>query len=119
MKTELKPNENQNNNQNKTHQDVDVNVYVNNKIISFIESNFNRTISSYEYETLSTLQSKYGEELLLYALEKTLEANKRQCILHYGIYTRYYLKCSSVCIRKPNHHREIKLQFVSLVSINR
>lgn len=83
MKTELKPNENQNNNQNKTHQDV--NVYVNNKIISFIESNFNRTISSYEYEKLSTLQSKYGEDLLLYALEKTLEANKTTMNYYKGI----------------------------------
>lgn len=85
MKTELKPNENQNDNQTKTHQDVDVNVYVNNKIISFIENNFNRTISSYEYETLSTLQDKYGEDLLLYALKKTLEANKTTMNYYKGI----------------------------------
>ena len=85
----MKSKQNQNEIKTTTHQDVDVdvNVYVNNKdkIISFIESNFNRTISSYEYETLMNLKEKYGEDLVLCALKKSLEAGKTSMNYYKGI----------------------------------
>ena len=65
-------------NQKQTQQvvDVDVNVNVNN-IINFIENNFNKTISSYEYEQIKILVNKYSNEIVLYAFQKTLDAGKR------------------------------------------
>lgn len=68
-----KSNEEQNKNKKKTNQDVIVNVNV---IVNFIENNFNRTISSYEYEQIELLVEEYSSEIVLYAFQKTLEANK-------------------------------------------
>ena len=68
--TENKPNSNQ----KQTHLDVNVDV---NNIINFIENNFNKTISSYEYEQIELLVNKYSNEIVLYAFKKTLEAGKK------------------------------------------
>lgn len=68
-----KSNEEQNKNKKETNQDVIVNVNV---IVNFIENNFNRTISSYEYEQIEILVEEYSSEIVLYAFQKTLEANK-------------------------------------------
>ena len=68
-----KSNKEQNKNKKETNQDVIVNVNV---IVNFIENNFNRTISSYEYEQIELLIEEYSGEIVLYAFQKTLEANK-------------------------------------------
>lgn len=77
-----------NENQNKNTSDVIVNVNVNvnvNNIIKFIEDNFNRTISSYEYEQVQLLVSKYSNEIVLYAFQKTLDAGKKSLNYTKGI----------------------------------
>lgn len=80
----LKSNENQNKNTSDVIVNVNVNVNVNN-IIKFIEDNFNRTISSYEYEQIQLLVSKYSNEIVLYAFQKTLDAGKKSLNYTKGI----------------------------------
>lgn len=65
-------------NQNKNTSDVIVNVNnINiNNILEFIENNFNRTISSYEYQQIIELVESYSNEIVLYAFQKTLDAGK-------------------------------------------
>ena len=56
-----------------------------NNIVSFIENNFNRTISSYEYEQIELLIEKYHPDITLYAFKKTLEAGKQSLNYTKGI----------------------------------
>lgn len=87
-----KSNENQNETKTKTHQDVvvDVNVYVNvNKILEFIESNFNRTISGYELEQIESLVKEHGHDIVLYAFQKTLDAGKKSLNYTKGILSNW------------------------------
>ena len=66
----------------KQEQQQDVFVIVNNNknnikdIIEFIEKNYSKTISSYEYEQINLLVNTYGCEIVYYAFEKTLDAGK-------------------------------------------
>ena len=99
-----KTNKNQNENKTKTHQDVIVIVNKDNKkedrvigeeekeeeitsdsIIQFIEKNFGRTVSGYEYEQIQLLIEKYSQEIVQYAFEKTLDAGKKSLNYTKGI----------------------------------
>ena len=99
-----KSNKNQNENKTKTHQDVIVIVNKDNKkedrvigeeekeeeitsdsIIQFIEKNFGRTVSGYEYEQIQLLIEKYSQEIVQYAFEKTLDAGKKSLNYTKGI----------------------------------
>ena len=101
-----------NTNQNKNTSDVNVVVNVNvNNIINFIESNFNRTISSYEYEQIELLVNKYSNEIVLYAFQKTLEAGKKSLNYTRGILNHWEqdnlktledIKSSEKRIEKPS-----------------
>ena len=89
-----KSNENQNETKTKTHQDVvvDVNVYVNvNKILEFIESNFNRTISGYELEQIESLVKEHGHDIVLYAFQKTLDAGKKSLNYTWKVSELWYM----------------------------
>ena len=102
--SKTKTNKNQNENKTKTHQDVIVIVNKDNKkedrvigeeekeeeitsdsIIQFIEKNFGRTVSGYEYEQIQLLIEKYSQEIVQYAFEKTLDAGKKSLNYTKGI----------------------------------
>ncbi len=72
-------------NQNKNTSDVIVIVNNINNILEFIENNFNRTISSYEYQQIEELVKEYSNEIVLYAFQKTLDAGKKSLNYTKGI----------------------------------
>lgn len=49
----------------------------NNNIYSYIEENFNRTISPLEYEKISSWLNDYEENVIKYAVEKAVFSNKK------------------------------------------
>ena len=84
MKTKNKPKTNQKDNQKQTHQDVDVIVNVNN-IYSYIETNLNITISGSNYEKIEELLKTYNEEILCYAIDKTIASGHKTLNYFFGI----------------------------------
>jgi len=82
--TKNKPKTNQKDNQKQTHQDVDVIVNVNN-IYSYIETNLNITISGSNYEKIEELLKTYNEEILCYAIDKTIASGHKTLNYFFGI----------------------------------
>ena len=84
IEIKLKSNQNQNEIKTKTHQDVNVNVYVN-KIIDYIENNLGLTINGTNYQKIEQLQKKYNDEILCYAVDKTIASGHRTLNYFFGI----------------------------------
>lgn len=89
-KTETKTeNESKTQSKIKTTSDVDVDVFVNNNVLEkigcgeekplniyeFIENNFGRLLSPIEYETINHWKSEYEEEIIKYAVRKSVLGN--------------------------------------------
>ena len=80
--TEIKknPKENQSSNQTETHQDVPVTVNVNVNVkdsYSYCEEQFGRALSPVEYKLISKWHSWFDEEVINYAIDKTIKNGAR------------------------------------------
>ena len=79
-KTKKNPKENQSSNQTETHQDVPVTVNVNVDVkdsFSYLEEQFGRTLSPVEYKLISKWHSWFDEEVINYAIDKTIKNGAR------------------------------------------
>ena len=78
--TKKNPKENQSSNQTETHQDVPVTVNVNVNVkdsYSYCEEQFGRTLSPVEYKLISKWRSWFDEEVINYAIDKTIKNGAR------------------------------------------
>ena len=78
--TKKNPKENQSSNQTETHQDVPVTVNVNVDVkdsFSYLEEQFGRTLSPVEYKLISKWHSWFDEEVINYAIDKTIKNGAR------------------------------------------
>lgn len=80
--TKKNPKENQSSNQTETHQDVPVTVNVNVNVkdsysYSYCEEQFGRTLSPVEYKLISKWHSWFDEEVINYAIDKTIKNGAR------------------------------------------
>ena len=76
--TKKEPKENRSSNQTKTHQAVPVNVNVNVKdSYSYCEEQFGRTLSPVEYKLISKWHSWFDDEVINYAIDKTIKNGAR------------------------------------------
>ena len=78
--TKKNPKENQSSNQTETHQDVPVTVNVNVDVkdsFSYLEEQFGRTLSPVEYKLISKWHSWFDEEVINYAIDKTIKNGTR------------------------------------------
>lgn len=76
--TKKNPKENQSSNQTETHQDVPVTVTVNVKdSFSYLEEQFGRTLSPVEYKLISKWRSWFSDDVINYAIDKTIKNGAR------------------------------------------
>ena len=78
--TEKEPKENQSSNQTETHQDVPVTVNVNVNVkdsYSYLEEQFGRTLSPVEYKLISKWRSWFSDDVINYAIDKTIKNGAR------------------------------------------
>lgn len=78
--TKKNPNENHSGNQTKTHQDVPVTVNVNVNVkdsYSYLEEQFGRTLSPVEYKLISKWRSWFSDEVINYAIDKSIKNGAR------------------------------------------
>ena len=78
--TKKNPKESQSSNQTETHQDVPVTVNVNVDVkdsFSYLEEQFGRTLSPVEYKLISKWHSWFDEEVINYAIDKTIKNGAR------------------------------------------
>lgn len=78
--TKKKPKENQSSNQTETHQDVPVTVNVNVDVkdsFSYLEEQFGRTLSPVEYKLISKWRSWFSDDVINYAIDKTIKNGAR------------------------------------------
>lgn len=78
--TKKNPKENQSSNQTETHQDVPVTVNVNVDVkdsFSYLEEQFGRTLSPVEYKIISKWRSWFSDDVINYAIDKTIKNGAR------------------------------------------
>ena len=78
--TKKNPNENRSSNQAETHQDVPVTVNVNVNVkdsYSYLEEQFGRTLSPVEYKLISKWRSWFSDDIINYAIDKTIKNGAR------------------------------------------
>ena len=78
--TKKNPKENQSSNQTETHQDVPVTVNVNVDVkdsFSYLEEQFGRTLSPVEYKIISKWRSWFSDDIINYAIDKTIKNGAR------------------------------------------
>lgn len=78
--TKKEPKENQSSNQTETHQDVPVTVNVNVDVkdsYSYLEKQFGRTLSPVEYKFISKWRSWFSDDVINYAIDKTIKNGAR------------------------------------------
>lgn len=78
--TKKKPKENRSSNQRETHQDVPVTVNVNVNVkdsYSYLEEQFGRTLSPLEYKLMAKWHSWFSDDVINYAIDKTIKNGAR------------------------------------------
>lgn len=78
--TEKNPNKNQSSNQTETHQDVPVTVNVNVDVsnsYSYCEEQFGRVLSPVEYELISKWREWFNDDIINYAIDKSIKNGAR------------------------------------------
>lgn len=78
--TKKEPKENRSSNQTETHQDVPVTVNVNVNVkdsFSYLEEQFGRTLSPVEYKLISKWRSWFSDDIINYAIDKTIKNGAR------------------------------------------
>ena len=80
METKKEPKENRSSNQAETHQDVPVTVNVNVNVkdsYSYCEEQFCRTLSPVEYKLISKWREWFTDDIINYAIDKTIRNGAR------------------------------------------
>lgn len=78
--TKKNPNKNRSSNQAETHQDVPVTVNVNVNVkdsYSYLEEQFGRTLSPLEYKLMEKWHSWFSDDVINYAIDKTIKNGAR------------------------------------------
>jgi len=86
-RTKREPNTNQNETEEKptTNKTSVLSFKFNNNIYSYIETNLNIVINGYNYERIQELLKTYNEEILCYAIDKTIASGHKTLNYFFGI----------------------------------